>query len=81
MSKELDTKVDAKVKVDKKKVGFFSKVSRFFRDMRGEFKKIVWPTKKQVANNTAVAITFMAIAAAFILAIDFIFIKLFEIMF
>ncbi len=41
-----------------KKTNIFQRfVARFFRDMRGEVKKIVWPTpKKQVINNTLVVL-------------------------
>ena len=37
---------------DEKKVSFAAKISRFFKDLRGEMKKIVWPSKKQIINNT-----------------------------
>ena len=42
-----------------KKPGFFSKVKnwfkgigKFFRDTASEMKKVVWPSKKQIINNT-----------------------------
>ena len=41
---------------DEKKVSFAAKISRFFKDLRGEMKKIVWPSKKQIINNTGVVI-------------------------
>lgn len=41
------------------KVGFFGSIKNFFggfgkrfRDIKGEMKKIVWPTKSQIINNT-----------------------------
>ena len=55
-----------------KKPGFFSKVKnwfkgigKFLRDTVSEMKKVVWPTKKQVVNNTIVVIvvSFTAIAS------------------
>lgn len=41
---------------DEKKVSFAAKISRFFKDLKGEMKKIVWPSKKQIINNTGVVI-------------------------
>ena len=50
--------------------GFISRISRFFSDMKGEAKRVVWPTKKQVINNTLIVIGFVVIAALFIAGID-----------
>lgn len=66
---------------DKKpKVGFFKKVARYFKDLRSEIKKVVWPTKKQVWNNTGVVILFMGISAVVIWSLDWVFINLFKLM-
>ena len=48
-----------KAKPAKKKDGFLQKASRFFRDLKSEMKKVVWPSKKQVINNTCVAFVMM----------------------
>jgi len=42
---------------------FFSRISRAFKDMRGEMKRVVWPSKKTVIHNTLVVLVFMVIAA------------------
>lgn len=42
----------AKQTPEKKKRGLF----RFFHDVKGEFKKIVWPSKKSALKNTAVVL-------------------------
>lgn len=55
-----------------KKDSFGKRFTQFFKDLRSEVKKVVWPSKKQVRNNTVVVLTFMAIAAAFVWIIDFI---------
>jgi len=52
--------------------GIASKIGRFFRDMRGEVKKVVWPSKKQIINNTVIVIVFMVIAAVLIGGFDMI---------
>lgn len=62
-------KADKKPK-DKSKKSSGKKISRFFKDLRGEFKKVVWPSKKQVKNNTIVAITFMLICGIFLWVVD-----------
>lgn len=60
-------------KSEKKKKGFFSKVSQFAKELRSEIKKIVWPTKKQVWNNTCVVGVVMIAVGGFIWIIDWIF--------
>ncbi len=50
-----------------KKSGSFLK---FFRDLKGEFKKIVWPSKKQIINNTIIVIIAVIIIGVAIWAID-----------
>lgn len=60
-------------KSDKKKPGFFARVSRFARDLRSETKKVVWPSKKQVINNTGIVLVVMAVVGAGIWIIDWVF--------
>lgn len=55
-----------------KSPGIFTRIKRFFADMRGEMKKVVWPSKKQVLNNTAIVIGFVLVAAFFIGGFDLI---------
>jgi preprotein translocase subunit SecE len=45
--------------------------TKWFREMRSELKKVVWPTPKQVANNTGVALAVMAASSIAIWALDF----------
>lgn len=60
---------------EEKKVGFFkglaSKISRFFKDLKGEMKKIVWPSKKQIINNTSVVIAVVVVCALAIGGFDY----------
>lgn len=56
-----------------KKPGFFAKVTRFFRELRAESNKIVWPSKKQVINNTGIVVGVMAVVGAGIWIIDWLF--------
>lgn len=46
------------------------KVSTYFRELKSEFKKVVWPSWKQVRNNTGVVLTFIILLGAFIALVD-----------
>jgi preprotein translocase subunit SecE len=46
--------------------GIFGNIGKSVRDMRGEMKKVVWPSKKQTLNNTAIVLVFMAVMAVII---------------
>ena len=48
----------------------WGKVKKWFRDMKGELKKVIWPTKKQMVNNTTVALVVMLISAICIWGFD-----------
>ena len=51
------------VKKDDTKPGFFKRVGKWFREMRSELKKVVWPTRKQLINNTVVSVVVMLVSA------------------
>ncbi len=55
------------------------KISTYFRDLKAEFKRISWPTFKQVRNNTGVVIAFIVILGLFIALIDFGFTALYNV--
>ncbi len=46
----------------------FSKIAKFFRDYKSEFKKIVWPTWAQVVKNTSIVLV-VVVAAAIVIGI------------
>jgi len=46
------------------------KVKKFFRDVRGEFKKVVWPSFPSVVRNTGVVLAMCAVTAVVIVAAD-----------
>ena len=56
-----------------KKPGLFARIGKWFRELKSECRKIVWPTKKQLVNNTIVVFVFVAICAVFIGLLDLIF--------
>lgn len=46
---------------------------RFWKDFKAELKRVIWPTKKQIINNTAIVITIVLIVAAITFILDFTF--------
>jgi len=56
-----------------KKPGFFARVKGYLVDFKGEAKKIVWPSKKQLINNTLVVLAFCLCSGAFIWILDALF--------
>jgi preprotein translocase subunit SecE len=57
-------------KEDVKKLSFPKKVAKWWREMKSELKKVVWPNYKTVRNNTIVALVVMAISAVVIWGFD-----------
>jgi preprotein translocase subunit SecE len=42
----------------------------FLKDTKAELKKVVWPTKKQIVNNTVWVLSLVAIVAVVVLFVD-----------
>ncbi len=61
MAKEAKKNKDAKNK------------KHFFKDFKAELKKVIWPTPKQIANNTVAVITIVIITAAIVFVLDLVF--------
>ena len=58
------------VKKDDSKPGFFKRVGKWFREMKSELKKVVWPTAPVVAKNTGVSLAVMLVSALFLWGFD-----------
>lgn len=56
----------------KKKKG----LKNFFSEIKSELKKVTWPTKSQLLNNTLVILVFIAVATAILALLDLGFAKL-----
>src|SRR5699024_10130244 len=63
MPKEANKKQDNK-KQNKKSYG---------KDFKAELKRVIWPTPKQLFNNTVAVITVVLITAAIVFVLDFAF--------
>ena len=68
--KAVTTTTNAVKKEDVKKLSFPKKVAKWWREMKSELKKVVWPNYKTVRNNTVVALVVMAISAIVIWGFD-----------
>ena len=55
-------------------------IVKYFKDARSEFKKVVWPSRKQVFNNTVVVIICMVVSGLAIWALDTGFVSLLKLM-
>ena len=53
-----------------KKLGFFARVALFFRQMIGELKKVVTPTRSELVNYTLVVLVFVAIVMLIVTLLD-----------
>lgn len=66
-------------KADKKQ-NFFVRsgknAGKFLRDVKGEIKKVIWPTPKSVFKNTGVVLATIVIVGLFILCLDTVLINL-----
>ena len=56
-----------------KKPGLFARIGKWFRELKSECRKIVWPTREQTTNNTLVVIACVVIIGIFIWVLDIVF--------
>lgn len=45
----------------------------FFKDFKAELKKVIWPTPKQLVNNTVAVVAIVIITAIIVFALDAVF--------
>jgi preprotein translocase subunit SecE len=64
-----DSKKSGKKK-DEKKKNIFSRLAGWFKDLKKEFKKVVWPERKKVVNNTLVVLAVVVIGSVLVGLID-----------
>ena len=58
------------VKKDDSELGFFQKAGKWFREMKSELKKVIWPTPKALRNNTLISVGMMLVSAVVIWGFD-----------
>ncbi len=47
-----------------------NRLFKWFRELRSELKKVVWPTPKQIMNNTIIVLVLMVISSAVVWVVD-----------
>ena len=58
------------VKKDDTKPNVFQRVGKWFREMKSELKKVIWPNGKTLFNNTAVSVAVMLASAVVLWGFD-----------
>lgn len=53
---------------------------QYFKEVRSEFKKVSWPSKKQVFNNTVVVLVSIVVSGVAIWVLDFLFSSVWNLM-
>ncbi len=59
--------------VKAKKPGGGNKISKWFRELKSECRKIVWPSKQQTINNSLVVLGCVLVVGVFIWVLDIVF--------
>ncbi len=59
--------------MEKTKKGFFAGITGYFKEVKAELKKVVWPTFEKVKKNTLVVIIYVLIVGLVIWALDMLF--------
>ena len=44
--------------------------THFFKDFKAELKKVIWPTPKQIVNNTIAVVTIVLLTAVIVFTLD-----------
>ena len=68
LSDKKDIQKEKKDKKSEKKQP--NKVAKWFKELKIEFKKVVWPTKKTVINNTGIVLAVVAASAILVGLLD-----------
>ena len=64
------TKAVTAVKKDDVKPGFFQRVGKWFREMKSELKKVVWPSRKALTQNSLISLGVMLVSAVVLWGFD-----------
>ena len=58
------------VKKDDTKPGFFKRVGKWFREMKSELKKVIWPSKSTLIKNSGISLAVMVVFAIVLWGFD-----------
>ncbi|NLD36144.1 MAG: preprotein translocase subunit SecE [Desulfatiglans sp.] len=62
---------DIKIKKQAEKINIVTITSQFLKDAKTEFKKVKWPTRKELIASTTIVIILVIIAAIYLSLVDF----------
>jgi len=58
-----------------RRIGLFGRIGGFVREVVGELRKVIWPTRKELLTYTGVVIAFVTIMVAIVAVLDYGFAK------
>lgn len=69
-TKAAPTKAVTAVKKETTKLGFFKRIGKWFREMKSELKKVIWPTPKALTKNSLISVGVMLVSAVVLWGFD-----------
>lgn len=60
------------------KPGIFARLGQYFRDVRSEMKRVVWPQRPEVLNSSVVVVVTLLFFVAFTLVVDSIVVEILQ---
>jgi len=60
------------------KPGMFARLGQYFRDVRSEMKRVVWPQRPEVINSSVVVVVTLLFFVAFTLIVDAIVVRVLQ---
>ena len=54
--------------------GFFGRIGQYFRDVRAEMTRVVWPSRPEILNSSVVVVVTLVFFIVFILIVDYVFV-------
>jgi preprotein translocase subunit SecE len=58
-----------------RRTGVFGRIGGFFREVVGELRKVIWPTRKELLTYTGIVIGFVTVMVAIVALLDYGFAK------
>ncbi len=59
--------------MEQKKPNVFARIGNFFKEVKSELKKVVWPTFAKIKQNTLIVIIYVLIIGVVIWGLDMLF--------
>ena len=78
LTKAKESALPKKKTVQKKQKSRVAPIGQYFRDVRLEFRKVIWPGRDEIISSTIVVLTALAFFAILIGVLDFAFAQVVE---